>query len=379
MLGGRFKNSALPIGLDVGDYGVRLVQLGERDGCIVVAASAQQALPTDIKMSSENYQAGLAKTIGEALRSAAFSGRRVVSCMPASSMQYVNLRLPKMPSSELAAAVMWEAKDRLGHSDVSLATQYIDAGEVRQGEDVRQEVILMSAPEALVETHVGALIASGLQPVAIDAQPTALGRLYETTAAPQDDDVATVVVDTGWTSSKVLILRSNRVLFFKTIEIGEALLRRAMAEKLKVPLAEVQDLLSDAGSVTGASNARSNESMGQAVAEAVRPVLPELGREIALCLRYYGVTFRGPRPQQAALVGGGACMEWFGPSLQEHAGIAFGMPMPLAGIEFPMNQGAPWALATGLSLRDETRRIHLLDRQDEADEQEPAQEVAVAS
>jgi Tfp pilus assembly PilM family ATPase len=42
------------------------------------------------------------------------------------------------------------------------------------------------------------------------------------------------------------------------------------------------------------------------VADAIRPHLEDLAGEIALCLRYYSVTFRGARPESVTFTGGEA-------------------------------------------------------------------------
>src|SRR5438045_7899881 len=53
----------------------------------------------------------------------------------------------------------------------------------------------------------------------------------------------------------------------------------------------------------GASSAN---TVRQAVHDAIRSTVEELAREIALCLRYYSVTFRGQRPGKLRLLGGEA-------------------------------------------------------------------------
>src|SRR5690606_9688168 len=84
----------------------------------------------------------------------------------------------------------------------------------------------------------------------------------------------------------------------------------------------------------------------------------ELGREIALCLRYYTVTFRGHRPSSVRVVGGEACDT---PLIQQ---LASGLPIPveswrpLASVDTKRMKSADrrggmcdWATAFGLASR----------------------------
>ncbi|MEM7626843.1 MAG: pilus assembly protein PilM [Planctomycetota bacterium] len=353
MFGGKRKNSDFPIGLDVGDHGVRLLQLSKRGGKLTAVAAAQARLPEGLKAQSDAYHAAVAEAIGRSLAAGGFAGNRVVSALPASSMQCKNLRLPTMPADELAAAVQWEAADRFGFGDQQTSAQFLVAGEVRQGEETRQEIILLAAKLGFVEAHVAALIQNSLRPQAIDAVPAALARLTDTwatgTESPGPKTDTHVLIDVGYSATKVLIVRDGRVVFFKPIEIGGTHLDSVLSGSLSISLDEARQKRE--ALETGDTNEN------QSVLSALLPPLNDLGREIGLCLRYYGVTFRGPRPETARLLGGGAA-----PWLVETLGQASGLQLELGGVFDGIDLSAVrgviepgsehgWAVAAGLSLR----------------------------
>ena len=349
VFGGKKKTSDQPIGLDVGDHGVRLMQLSSRGGALSATAAAQARLPEGLKPQSEAYHAAVGEAIGRALAEGKFTGNRVVSALPSSSMQCKNLRLPAMPADELAAAVQWEAADRFGFGDQQTAAQFLVAGDVRQGEEERQEIILLAARLGFVEAHVEALTRHGLRPRAVDAAPAALARLI----AAQPDaspDNAQVLIDLGESATKILIVRDGTVVFYKPIEIGGAQLDSALSGALQVPLDEAR---------------RRREALETAEADEARRTLAalesslaDLGREIGLCLRYYGVTFRGARPETARLIGG-AASEPLAKALGSSSGLSLELDGALDGIDLtavrdvirPGTERA-WAVAAGLSLRD---------------------------
>lgn len=365
MFGGRWSRQRSPIGVDVGAHGVRLMQLGraQASGRPMIVAAASAELPAEVRgATGERFQTALTDTVHKLLDTGVFQGRRAVSCLPAASVQYKNLRLPKMPADELKAAVEWEAADRLHLGKDSSAIQFFDAGEVRQGDELREEIILLAAPLAVVEAQTQALVACGLEPEAIDVVPAALARVAGLTlptgmsGAELDGQV---VIDVGYQSSKVLIARGGRIAFFKLIGIGGRNFDQAAAQALGATLedaAERRRAIAD----EAADGAEPGERYEQLRA-ALRPVITELGREIGLCLRYYSVTFRGRRPEDAVLVGGEANNPFLPDLLPEIAGIAIKPTDLLAGFDVAAPHEAlggtrrrgAWAVAAGLSLRGE--------------------------
>ncbi len=353
MFGGTLNKRQCPIGIDVGSQHVKLMQLERTAGGYRALAAASVDLPTDLTLGTDDYHRAVSAAIAAARQAGKFVGKAAVSTLPADAVQYKNLRLPKMPAKDLAAAVRWEASDRLQLSSEPHAVQFFDAGEVRQGDEDRQEVILLAARQSFVEKHVASIVEAGLFPEAIDVVPGAIARCMERPALGHATDQAQVMIDIGFGGSKVIVFRGGRILFFKLIDIGGKHLDDAAAKHLNVPRSELaalrQRMRCDESAV--------QEHIRRAIHEAVRPAVAELGREIGLCLRYYSVTFRGRRPEQAGLVGGESSQPWLEKMLTDQAGVTVATVDPLKGIDCTAVQQAlgettpAWTVAAGLSLR----------------------------
>ncbi len=330
-----------------------------RDGDRHVAlAAASRQLDRDISLDSgDDYHHAISHTIREMLSSGKFQGRLAVSCLPAASLQYKNIRLPKMPHDELTSAVGWEASERLKLSSDAMNIQFFDAGEVHQGQETRQEVILLAAPKRFIEEHIQSLQACELELSAIDVVPAALARCITLSPAKDDqgelDDSVRVVIDVGFSGTKVLITRGQRICFFKMIEIGGLHMDQALASKLELPIAAAAEARK--GWMSGDTGADTDAR----IAAALGPVVDDLSREINLCLRYYSVTFRGRRPEEALIVGGESGNAWLWAKLCDDAGLKPSADDPLASLDLtPVHdqvggpdQWAAWTVAVGLSLR----------------------------
>jgi len=373
VFGKRLTGGRCPIGVDIGPGAVRMIQLEQTAAGLRAVAAAAADLPDIGPGDGQAYHDAVADAIAAARAAGGFTTRDCVSALPAAVVQTKNLRLPKMPVTEMQPAIEWEAQERLSIGDEPHSVDFFNSGEVRQGEEVRQEVILLAAPTAFIEAHVAALARGGLRPVAIDAVPAALHRALDRRSVerPADaDDAARVILEVGDELANVLISRGGQVLFYKQIDIAGRRFDQTVAEHLRVTPSEARELRSllevaraDAGPVQ--SDPDRDPAVQRAVFEALRPAVGELGREIALCMRYYAVTFRGRRPEYAALVGDEAAQPWLPAMLADQAGVTVRPADPLRRVDTTavrdrvpaLASAAAWATVTGLAMRDDRKVI----------------------
>ena len=364
---GLLRRGRRPIGIDLGAHSIKMLQLANGPAGNVVAAAAKKALPADIPESGQGRARAIAELVRQAHAESRMAGRSVVCCLPSTSIQYKNLRLPKMPADELRAAVEWEAADRLKLDPKTTRFQFFDAGEVRQGDELRQEIILMAVPASTVDDYAEALAACGLQPLCFEAAPSALARSVGTKATDEGDEAARVILDVGFAASKVLVVRNGRVVFFKLIDIGGRALDECVAQRLKMSVSDASDLRrrlrrsEAADPATGnqpVSGTDQRQSVERAVGEAMRGSIDELSREVGLCVRYFSVTFRGRRPDAVDLVGGEAGEEQLVKLLADSAqmrvepvllgdSVDFSRVSEVVGSAGPLSE---WSVATGLAM-----------------------------
>jgi len=240
---------------------------------------------------------------------------------------------------------------------------FCSAGEVRQGVDVRQEVIVLAARNDDVNDFLEQLHRSGAVIVSLDVEPFALYRTIERFIRRREDESDVhVLVDVGARRSQVVIGRGREISFLKPIEIGARHMLDAVSQKLGITTDEARALrrrLAEAGQAEPSDAAvTGRDPVRQAVFDASRSIMEDLGSEISLCLRYFSVTFRGQRPDKVRLVGGEAS----DPQLHAVLNTALPIPVeasrPLFSVDTSRMKPAErrgmmceWALALGLGLR----------------------------
>ncbi|QNN24598.1 pilus assembly protein PilM [Planctomycetales bacterium ZRK34] len=354
----------MPIGLDLGTSCVRMIQFAAAGDGLKVSAAGRYDLSTDVEVNSPQRWAELVTAIRKLTASAPFTGRQVVVSLPESMVSYKNVRLPQMPPDEMAKAVEFEAAERFGAEASSLMLQHLVAGQVNVGEQVRSEVIAMAVTNPALEQVMGVLAECDLDPVAIDVAPTSLARSL---ARSHQAEQVRVLVDVGYSSSKVLILCGNIIRFYKDLDIAGRQINQALADHLKISPSDAAELrrrhmlgkLSDDDADSKLFGSSRRQDVEQALTSATRGVLEDLAREIGLCQRYHSVTFRGARSAELTLSGGEAYDPLIASTIAEKLELQVDLADPLAGVNIDGHEVLTerpgtlpdWAAVTGLALR----------------------------
>src|SRR5215471_10126459 len=97
-------------------------------------------------------------------------------------------------------------------------------------------------------------------------------------------------VHIGTASTVVVIARGPEPWFVKYIELGGRQLDEAVANQLKMDLEEAGNLRRHNGDRRADQQDR---EVARTVQQSTRPVVEKLAAELAMCVRYHSVTFRG--------------------------------------------------------------------------------------
>ncbi len=388
-----------PIGLDVGHNAIKMLQLrrvGPRSSGDAgwaagrsswqVSAQASYLFAQDARQDPSLRWQWLVPAVQSMLNNRSggrFRGRQVVAALDHEQVQIKNARLPRMPADELCQAVRWEAAERFPFDVSAGLVRHLLAGEVRQGGEHRQEVLMFAVSDQTLRLCLGQLQKAGVQPVGLDSRPVALVRAMELfspetleDAGPASPDglptpaepPVQVLADLGSRSCSLVITRARRIVFIKNIDVGTDDVNRAVAEKIGTGLEDTASLRRRLGrahaeppdpSVGGPSAA--DAKVRRAVIAATRPVIERLAHEITLCLRYTSVTFRGSRPDRMTLVGGGSHDRLLVQLAEEALGMQVEVGWPLVGClpqpPEPASEGeeevggGEWAVALGCCLK----------------------------
>jgi len=387
MLSWKLKTSNyLPIGLDIGHSSIKMIQLAVIGSQMSVVAADKVTINYDAGANDMQRKDLVISAIKQVLANNRFCGRDVVSCVPNDKLKITSLRLADTETAQIEEFLKKEVVNRFGLDPDKDSIHYLTAGSVRQGDEVRNELILFATDNETIKSHLTMLEEAGLRPVAIDTVPCALFRSFERLLRRQEDRERTVVfVNVASRFTTVVFGRGAEISFVKHMPIGGEKFNREIAFKLGININEVQalrnklqeqnNLISSADrnpaaaadknesasiedSGQGSQGRKLDDSTKQVIADTLNSVAEELAREVSLCFRYYTVTFRGKRVDKMVLAGGQAYEDILLNVLKKQLAVEIELAQPLrgfdtAGIRYVDRRGlfCEWAVAVGLSLK----------------------------
>ena len=339
-----------PIGVDLGSRSVKLVQFSA-DGKKLIDAVRWELAPTGAAHHSDEYQGQLTEALRLAREGRKFRGREVVACLGAHDLFVQNIRVPKATGAELDKVVRQEAGSRLPMPVAETELRYLDAADVRQGDLVRREVILLAVHRPTLDRTLDTIERAGLTPVAVDAEPMALLRCYvKQFRRDEDRHQRAMFVHVGSARTAVMIAEGASPLFIKYLELGGRQLDEAVAQHLRLPLAEAIQLRRFNGDRRADQQ---DPEVTRSMAESTRPILDKLSHELSMCIRYHSVTFRG-QPLARVVMGGGETTPQLIEALQNRLDLRCELGDPLRSYEItvPGGRKGQWDVAVGLALRE---------------------------
>ena len=379
MIRWKLKNRSLrPIGLDIGHSSVKMIQLAMNGGQTSVIAAGKARIDAGINGDDQARRSFIISAIKRMLDEGSFRGRNVVSCLPNDGLKITSLRLAETGTEEIEQALKKEVVQRFGLNPDKDAMDYMLAGDIQQGDEIKNELILFAADNETIKSHIEMLEEACAIPVAIDTVPCALFRSFERSLRRQEDKERTLVfVDVGSRWTVVVFGRGGEISFVKQIPIGGERFSDEIAAKLGINVSQAQMLrdklrmerglyVSQPGPVEQASDnnaQRLDTATRQVIVDAISAVAEELAREISLCLRYYTVTFRGKRVERAFFTGGEAYENILLNVLKRHLTVEIEVAQPLRGFDLSSEAArvnldsdrrgllCEWAVAVGLSLK----------------------------
>jgi type IV pilus assembly protein PilM len=339
-----------PIGVDLGARSIKLVQMtGDRSRLVDAARVELPLLPE--KATPEQQATRLVEGLKKGLEGRAFHGRDVVICLNDKQMFLQSVRVPKQTGIELDRAVAQEAAGRVPFPVEDAEIRYLESADVRQGDTMLREVVVFACQRAVLRQTLDVVEGAKLMPVGVDVEPAALVRSYANQFRRDGDrKCRALAVHIGYSRSAAVIAQGEDLLFVKYIEIGGQHLDQAVARHLRMELPEAVSLRKHSGDRRADMQ---DPEVARSVAEAVRPIVERLASELAMCVRYHSVTFRG-QPLVRLVLGGGEATQQMLDVLGRQIDLKCELSDPFRTLpETPhLGRKGQWDVAAGLALRE---------------------------
>ncbi len=337
-----------PIAVDLGSRSIKLLQMnGERTK---VLEQVRHELPADPAADVEEQARRWTKALIEAREGRRFKGNEAVICLGSRELAVQNIRVIKPPTGDLRPIVLKEIGERPNFLIADTEIRYLEAADVRQGDTIRREVIVVGTKQAVLNRYLQVIDDAGLKPVAVEIEPQTLLRCYNAQYRRDEDRrLRSIVVHVGHANSSVVIAEGDDILFMKYIDLGGRNFDEAVAKHLKMDFAAAWALRRNNGDRRADQQ---DPEVVRSITEALRPVVDRLANEVSLCIRYHSVTFRG-QPLARLVLGGGEATQNLVERLAGRLDLKCELGDPFRAYDVANLPGrrSQWDVAVGLAMR----------------------------
>lgn len=290
-------NIKLPFGLDIGYTSVRVVQLARKGKLVHLAAYGEAPIKEGV-FSHDNININeLAFAIKQATKESKLNeitSKQVVCALPESDVFVKNIQLPKMDDLELKQVVNFEIEKIVPYPIDQL---YVDYKKVRQGLGKEKDnIIVVAAPQKLINSYVEALRKAKLETIALDVEPAAVARALIKQNTSEKE--AYTLIDIGADSSTITIHDYGSIQLTGSTHIAGNEITENLAKKLKLDKKEAEEIKRHV--------INSNRKLKTELFDStVKPVLTKLSKEVERSMNYYINFMKNPHDIKKILLSGG--------------------------------------------------------------------------
>ncbi len=405
------RPTSLPIAIDFGVSGMKILQIEAGDIPKLVAASFVPTPPELMNDHVARFDFQL-QSLPRAIKQGGFKGHRAVCAIPAGQTFCKPMQFQKVDGLSLEQLVQGAVSSHIGCEPSALVYRHVEVPTpgVQSG---RQEVICTAVPRVLIDRLLAGMRSAKLEVVGIHSEFAAVLRAFDYITHRTDDvSLATLYLDLGASATKVAIAHGTKPVFARVIELGgrqldeavirqtkctltEARSKRYAGEHLEVapprsagPRAVDEGLRAMATAMRGSDNATAAAAMKDAAMEERRAgaalpgltsdvrlgeassAMPEgvdlkeeleiLTDEVRMCLRYHDSLFPGRKLDRGVFMGGEALHRGLCQHLAKSLKIPVQVADPMArllkdgkepanGVNLKQSQPG-WAVAMGLCM-----------------------------
>lgn len=341
---GMFVKDTEFFGLDIGSTAIRLVQLRRGGAHPALVAYGALPVPTNLTTSdSKMDQDKISDMVKQLVRENRVSLKNVVVGLPAGKVFATVITTPKLDNAQLAKAIRYQAEQYI---PMALNQVKLDWAVVDQSKDGKTlEVLLVASQVSVVDKYMQILEKAGLEPLALEANATAVAR-----SLIPPSNLAVVLVDFGALESDISIVWNNSPRLIRSVSVGGLTFVRSVAQNLG--LDEVQ-----ATQFTYKFGLTQSKLEGQ-VFKAIKPTLENLVSEVDKSAKFFTGRYPDVKLEKLVVTGSTSSLPELGPFLANSTGLPVEFGNAWVNVSYPsglqeklMSLSSEYAAAVGLAGR----------------------------
>jgi type IV pilus assembly protein PilM len=267
---GIFSSQKSCLGVDIGSFGIKIVELKNEAGKARLSSygfsEAKTVEDKDARKNDIDYMAAL---INKILADSGMTSREAVAALPTFSVfsSIINLsNVSNLSQKDLESAVYWEAKKviPLPLEEMKLYWQEIEDS----GPKDNKKIFLTGAPKVLVNRYIEIFKKAQINLLSLETETHSLAR-----ALLGNDKSTVMIVEIGANTTDIAIVDASIPVLSRSIDIGGLTITKAISNNLNIGMERAEQFKYDLGI---SSLSFENSVIPKTIAETITPIINEI-------------------------------------------------------------------------------------------------------
>lgn len=289
------KKSEIAIGVDVGNFAVKVAQISRQDQDITLEGFGYCKI-------NQSKLDGVAEAIKSACAEAKLAGRKVNTAINSEGAIVRYLMLPEMNQDDLKRAMEFEVERYVPFDKKDVISDYLILNE--KADTKNMKVLLVAAKRDFVDNRAKILRDFGLDPEVVTIDSIVLKNVFQANY-PDKSEKTIGILNIGAKVSNISIVRDGTSYFMRDVQLGGDSITQLLKEKLDIDIEEAEKMKCSLA-------AEDKEKF-----KIIEPVLGNLLNEVYLSFDYYESEF-GMAVDEVFVSGGTARLVWLKSFLKEN-------------------------------------------------------------
>lgn len=302
-----FLKSKAVIGIDIGTQNIKIVQLNKiTSGYQLVRLLVFSTPPAAIKDGSIIDTEHLSAEIKQQLQSHNIAVSRVFTSASGASVVMRPILMTQMSEKELQNAIKFEAERYLPYAVSEASVRGTVLRKSIPGDEKNMEVLLVAAPQNMVNSVSETMKKAGVEIGSIDLEPFAILRTFQHILDPAIFSKTIALIDLGASTSSISIFKEGILRHNRTINLAGNNFTKTIGQALNLSFDEAEKIKKDKGAVHLEDDTSTVAPTTMRIYNVIVPVLSELITEIQRSFDYYRSRYKGESVDLIILSGGTA-------------------------------------------------------------------------
>lgn len=341
-------------GLDIGTSIIKAVWLSNLNGRYLLNSASMMPSPTKGMISESPLdQEEMVHAIKNIVLNSKIQTKHVNIALPENQVYTRVLEMPVLSDKELSSAIYWEAEQYIPISLENVALDWrVLKRPSKEDYDTKMQVLLVGAPQILVDKYQKVLEMAGLVVNSVETEILAAIRAvtYPDLNASSVDTPNTLIINVGYLSTSIAIVKNGGVVFTYSIPAGGAAMSRAIASDFGITVQQAEEYKKIYGV--------SDKNLEGKIGKASKPILMSIMSELKKALVFYNEKYKDSLIRQIILSGGSAKLPGLDLFFAQNSGIETVIANPwkiLVNQDLPkdlIDNASDYTIAVGLGMRE---------------------------